>query len=204
MSRRLTKVKLYGHLRKFGKEFELNVRSPKEALHALFTMVDGFKEFVEQSEKKGIVFAVFNGRRNIGVDEFELGAKPEIRIATVTGGRKNGGGIQTVIGVILIAVAMYFSAGTAAGALGAFGAGGAIGATAMMGAALMIGGVVQMLTPTANINTDGAGDSDNSASYAFGGPVNTVAQGYPIPLLYGEREVGGAIVSASIVAADQS
>lgn len=202
MKRRLTTVKLYGHLRKFGREFELNVRSPKEALHALFTMVDGFKEFVEHAEKKGIVFTVFNGRRNIGIDEFELGAKSEIRIATVTGGRKNGGGIQAIVGAILVAVAIVYSGGTAAGAFAATGLGG--GAVALVGASLMIGGVVQMLTPTAKINTDTSGSSDNSASYAFGGPVNTVAQGYPVPLPYGEREVGGAIISASIVAADQS
>lgn len=201
MNRRPTTVKLYGHLRKFGKEFQLNVRSPKEALHALFTMVPGFKEYFEQSEKKGVVFAVFNGRRNIGADEFELGAKPEIRIATVTGGRKNGGGLQVVLGAVILAIAIVASGGVAA----AFATTGFMGgAAAMVGASLIIGGVVQMLTPTAKIDTGGSGDSDNRASYAFGGPVNTVAQGYPVPVLYGEREVGGAVVSASIVAADQS
>lgn len=201
MKRRLTTVKLYGHLRKFGKEFELNVRSPREALHALLTMVDGFREYVEQAEKKGVVFTVFNGRRNIGVDELELGAKSEIRIATVTGGRKNGGGLTAIVGAVILAVAIVASGGAAA----AFATTGLLsGGAALIGASLMIGGVIQMITPTANIDTSDAGSSDNSASYAFGGPVNTVAEGYPVPLPYGEREVGGAIISASIVAADQS
>ncbi|HHH1307693.1 TPA: tail assembly protein, partial [Yersinia enterocolitica] len=39
--------------------------------------------------------------------------------------------------------------------------------------------------------------------YAFGGPVNTVAQGNPIPIGYGERIIGGAIISAGIYTEDQ-
>jgi len=32
--------------------------------------------------------------------------------------------------------------------------------------------------------------------------VNTLAMGNPVALLYGEREIGGAIISAGIVAED--
>ena len=44
---------------------------------------------------------------------------------------------------------------------------------------------------------------DNRASYAFGGVTNTAAQGYPVPLLYGRRRIGGAIISAGIYVEDQ-
>jgi hypothetical protein len=45
--------------------------------------------------------------------------------------------------------------------------------------------------------------ADNRASYAFGGVTNTAAQGYPVPLLYGRRRIGGAIISAGIYVEDQ-
>ncbi|PZA23441.1 phage tail protein, partial [Enterobacter hormaechei] len=45
-------------------------------------------------------------------------------------------------------------------------------------------------------------DPDNKPSYAFGGSVNTLAMGNPVALLYGVREIGGAIISAGIVAED--
>jgi len=72
----------------------------------------------------------------------------------------------------------------------------------MSGASRMIGGVIQMLSPMQG----GLGrreDPDNKPSYAFGGPVNTVAQGNPIPIGYGKRRIGGAIISAGIYAEDQ-
>jgi predicted phage tail protein len=35
--------------------------------------------------------------------------------------------------------------------------------------------------------------------HAFGSVTNTTSQGYPVPLLYGKRRIGGAIISAGIV-----
>lgn len=46
-------------------------------------------------------------------------------------------------------------------------------------------------------------DADNKASYAFGGVTNTTAQGNPVPLAYGKRRIGGAIISAGIYVEDQ-
>jgi len=72
-----------------------------------------------------------------------------------------------------------------------------------IGLSMTIGGVVQMLTPQPRFNVGASSDADNKANYAFGTPVNTVAMGYPVPLLYGEREIGGAIISAGIFSSDQ-
>lgn len=201
MSERLVKVKLYGHLRSFGREFELYVKSPAEAIHALCVMVPGFRHYLETAEHKGIEFAVFNGRQNIGAQELELGAKPEIRIAPIYGGRKQQGSVQTIIGAIIIAIAIVYSGGSASAAFGAGGLGG--GSVAMFGAAMMVGGVVQMMTPgVSGIKTKD--DDENTSAYAFGGPVNTTAQGTPVGLLYGEREIGGAVISAGIYAEDRA
>jgi len=70
------------------------------------------------------------------------------------------------------------------------------------GVALMAGGVIQMLSPQP-AGLSSKRDADNQASYAFGGVTNTASQGYPVPLLYGKRRIGGAIISAGIYVEDQ-
>lgn len=71
-----------------------------------------------------------------------------------------------------------------------------------LGAAMIAGGVVQLLSPQPT-GLASKQSADNKASYAFGGVTNTAAQGYPVPLLYGKRRIGGAIISAGIYVEDQ-
>ncbi|HCB2649039.1 TPA: tail assembly protein, partial [Citrobacter freundii] len=71
-----------------------------------------------------------------------------------------------------------------------------------IGASMALGGVIQMLSPQpAGLSSKQS--ADNRASYAFGGVTNTTAQGNPVPLLYGRRRIGGAIISAGIYVEDQ-
>ncbi|MEX9609195.1 tail assembly protein [Providencia manganoxydans] len=198
----LKTIRLYGVLGfKFGRVHHLAIDSPREAIKALSALYDGFEQFLANAHLKGLEFAVFKGRRNITEDELHLDTCEEIRIAPVIKGSKRGGFFQTVLGVAMIGAAMMLGpAGWAA-----FGAGGfAGGALAMGGAAMAIGGVVQMLSPQPR-GLSMHQDADNKPSYAFGGAVNTTAQGNPVPLLYGvdRREVGGAIISAGIYTEDQ-
>lgn len=57
----------------------------------------------------------------------------------------------------------------------------------------MLGGVSQMLTPTPETP-----EEDPENSFAFNSPVNTSRAGLVIPLIYGERLVGSAVISAGI------
>ncbi|EML3443352.1 tail assembly protein [Proteus mirabilis] len=198
----LKTIRLYGVLgAKFGREHKLDIDSPREAIKALSVLYDGFEPFLANANLKGLEFAVFKGKRNIAEDELYLDTTEEIRIAPVIKGSKRGGFFQTILGVAMIGAAMMLGpAGWAA-----FGAGGfAGGALAMGGAAMALGGVVQMLSPQPR-GLSVRQDADNKPSYAFGGVVNTTAQGNPVPLLYGldRREVGGAIISAGIYTEDQ-
>lgn len=208
MSERIRVVRLYGVLgARFGRVHRLVVNSAAEAVHALAVQLQGFEQFFYEAKDRGMVFAVFHGRRNIGQEE--LGHPPgraEIRIAPVIAGSKRSGGLQTVIGIALIAVASYFSGGLAATGSGAiFGtAGGAVWtAVGAVGISMALSGVTQMLTksPTGLDAQDGA---DNRPSYSFGGPVNTQAQGNPVPLGYGRLIIGSAVLSAGIYAEDQT
>lgn len=70
------------------------------------------------------------------------------------------------------------------------------------GASMTLGGIVQMLSPQPG-GLASKQDADNQASYAFGGVTNTAAQGNPVPLGYGRRRIGGAIISAGIYVEDK-
>ncbi|HFD6680274.1 TPA: tail assembly protein [Providencia alcalifaciens] len=198
----LKDIRLYGQLGTlFGREHKLAIGSPREAIKALSILYDGFEQFLANAHLRGLEFAVFKGRRNITEDELHLDTCEEIRIVPVIKGSKRGGFFQTILGVAMIGAAMMLGpAGWAA-----FGAGGfAGGALALGGAAMALGGVIQMLSPQPQ-GLSVRQDADNKPSYAFGGAVNTTAQGNPVPLLYGldRREVGGAIISAGIYTEDQ-
>ena len=189
---RMTTIKLHGQLRQFGKSYDLLVRTPAEAVKALCVQIPGFERFISNAKSRGLVFAVFRGKKNIGEGELNYQGQGDIIISPVICGSKRAGSLQTIIGAVLI---------VAGAVLSAFG-GGAVGVPMMkMGAALAVGGVVQMLSPQAGgLSTSAA--PENTPGYAFGSAKNTTASGNPVPLCYGKRRVGGAIISAAIYAED--
>ncbi|EKH6498427.1 tail assembly protein [Providencia rettgeri] len=191
-------IRLYGVLGfKFGRVHHLAIDSPREAIKALSVLYEGFEQFLANAHLKGLEFAVFKGKRNISEDELNLDTREEIRIAPVIKGSKRGGFFQTVLGIAMIGLAVWNPAFLAMSAT-------TNSALMLGGAAMAIGGVVQMLSPQPR-GLSMRQDADNKPSYAFGGAVNTTAQGNPVPLFYGldRREIGGAIISAGIYTEDQ-
>lgn len=193
-------IRLYGILgEKFGRVHQFSVETPQEAIKALCTMIPGFQKFMLESKEHGLTFSVFEGKRNLSKDELSMQANgSDIRIAPIIIGSKNAGAFQTILGAVLVVV------GVAVGIMTMWtGVGGSIGlGMAMSGASMMLGGVIQMLSPMDG-GLRGRESPDNKPSYAFGGPVNSIAQGNPVPILYGKRRIGGAIISAGIYAEDQ-
>ncbi|EPR3506461.1 tail assembly protein [Serratia marcescens] len=183
----------------FGPKFEYRAHNVPKALEAMKNLLDGFERYMLEAHKRGLTFAVFVGKRNVGQDELELTKGTEdIHLVPVVIGSKRAGLFQTVLGVALIGAAMAFSPA----GLGVFSATGGLTTMAYTGAAMALGGVVQMLSPQMG-GLRMRQDQDNKPSYAFGGPVNTTAQGNPVGVLYGTREIGGAIISAGIYTEDQ-
>ncbi|HBY4559328.1 TPA: tail assembly protein [Klebsiella variicola subsp. variicola] len=192
----MTRIELSGILGKtFGKVHHRLISTVQEAGIALAATIPGFEHFMNNSKEKGLTFAVFKGKKNIGKDDlgFLVGGEV-IRIVPVLIGSKKAGLLQTILGAVIIvasAVGSYFVPGNPVSAFGY-----------KMGAAMMLGGVVQMLSPQP-AGLARKESADNKASYAFGGVTNTASQGYPVPLLYGRRRIGGAIISAGIYVEDQ-
>ncbi|MDB0572252.1 tail assembly protein [Ralstonia solanacearum] len=196
MTERIRVVRLYGRLgARFGRVFHLAVRSPAEAVRALCVQVPGLRRELATSHERGIRYACFVGRRNIGEAELELPpGRDDIRIAPVLAGAKQSGLFQTILGAAILAVAYFNPGGFLTGPM--------VTAAYGMGASMALGGVVQMLSPQ-QAGLSVRDSPDNGASYNFNGPVNTSAQGNPVPLLYGEMVVGSAVISAGIYAEDQ-
>ncbi|WP_440863211.1 tail assembly protein [Symbiopectobacterium purcellii] len=195
----LKNIRLYGVLgATFGRVHRLAVESRQEAIKALSIVIPGFEKFLLTSKARGLTYAVFDGKRNLTRDELDFNVSHEIRIAPVIIGSKKAGMFQTIFGAVLLASSLILGPAYGIGFLWpklAFGMG-------MMGASMMLGGVVQMLTPVQG-GIAMRESPDNKPSYAFGGPVNSIAQGDPVPILYGRRRIGGAIISAGIYAEDQ-
>lgn len=182
-------IELHGILaKKFGRFFKLDVKSAKEATHAIACQIPAFKQFMLDSERLGYRFAIFNGKKrnertNIGESQLnDITTATHIHIVPkiIGSGGKAMGWLQTIVGAVMVVAGTYFGQAWAV----------------QIGVGLMVGGVSSLLMPTPKL--DPANEDGNKPNNGFGGAVTTVAQGNPVPILYGEREVGGFIVSAGI------
>lgn len=195
----MKEVRLYGHLAKrFGRVHRYDVRSPAEAVRALCATLPGFRQHVIQHSRPG--YRVLDGEQSRDLETLALPADGVIKIVPVTAGA--GRGLGTVIlGAALIGVGiMTGGAGLSLGA--AWAAGGATFAGYLafnVGMSLVLGGVAQMLAPQPK--TPGAPERpENRPSYVFDGPVNTAAQGNPVPVCYGRLIAGSQVISAGMMA----
>jgi len=184
----LKTIKLYGILaKKFGKEFRLDVENTREAMRALCVQVPGFEHFMLHAHEQGLEFAVFQDKQNIGESELDMSTSAKV-IKVVPKVKGAGGAVQTILGAVLVVVGIVVTGMS-------FGSAGAVGAALIgAGVGMMVGGIAQMLMP--KIESQDQNQDGNKANKGFGGAVTTVAQGNPVPVLYGQREVGGFIASA--------
>ncbi|MDH3003519.1 tail assembly protein [Pasteurella multocida] len=178
------------------------MKTPAEAIRALCAIKKGFKAFLLNSEKHGIMYRFLAQKEEIEgtPEEFQMqyGAKTEFHLIPVFRGSKRGGLFGLIAGVALIGLAVWNPAFLA---LSTFGGTSMLANVAivpfMIGASLALGGISQLLAPIPKMNGPQE-RPENQPSYLFNGAVNTTQQGQPIPLLYGELIVGSAVVSAGI------
>lgn len=183
----LTKIRLEGVMGKeFGRDWELAVSSPAEALRMIEANRPGLRQWIinnkETYDAYQVVCLYDDGRTEELSDETYMASREnltEIRFVPVTAGAS--GAVKIVVGVIAIAVA-YFFPGPWSPYL------------YKIGAALVLSGVVEVLSPRPKRND---GDSQIN-SYYFDGPVNTETQGAAVPIIYGRVMVGSHPISASI------
>jgi len=201
---KLRTIRLYGKLgARFGRVHRFVCNDTAGAVRALCAMIPGFEAFLLQSKDRGLGYAVFIGRQNIGEDMLAAPVgDDDIRIAPVVLGSGRGGLFQIILGAILV-VATFYTGGASLAASGGITYSGIVGQMAFtMGVAMMLGGVSQLLVKQPK-GVTGVQSPDNGASYNFNGPVNVTAQGNPVPVLYGEMVVGSVTISGELYAEDQ-
>ncbi|UYF78231.1 tail assembly protein [Acinetobacter ursingii] len=208
----LKTIKLYGVLaEKFGHQFKLDVSSTREAVRALSVLLPGFEKFMLHAHERGLGFAIFldeikghrsrgkkqpycydsatNRRitgRNVAACELDMLTESSVIkiVPRVMGAGGNNGILQVVLGVVLIVAGFWTGGATSNLGVALIGA----------GAGMLVGGIAQMLMPSAE--TQDQNQDGNRANKGFGSAVTTIAQGNPVPILRGEREIGGFIASA--------
>ena len=99
------------------------------------------------------------------------------------------GGLQIVVGAVLIAASIMTAGGAAMGFWAQMGA--------TMGAGMVLGGVTSLIVGSPKLPTFDSGNS-TSATYTFSGIKNTTVSGTPIPIVYGRHRVGGHVLNAYV------
>ncbi len=193
-------IHLYGELaEKFIPEVRLNVSSIAEVIRALEVNFKGFRDYVLNYTPG---FHVRVGDLDKTEDELilPLGKNDkDIHLIPVIAGSGKFGTI--ILGIALIwATGGLAALGSGFGGVAALGAGGSMAAigTALgsIGMGLVLNGISAILfappKPT-DVNKE-----ENTPNKYFNGSVNTIEQGNPVPIGYGELIVGSAVISAGL------
>lgn len=193
-------VILNGELgKRFGKRHKLDVATAGEAVRALVANFPAIERHLMDTHGVGYRVKLHKAPlQDIKELHQPIGGNT-ITITPVIAGAGRGLG-QILLGAALIAGAFFTGGATLAA--GGFLAGGItttfIGGIALsVGTSLVLGGVAQLLAPSPKTG-DPRERPENQPSYVFNGPVNTTAQGQPVPVGYGRLIVGGAVVSAGL------
>lgn len=170
----------------FGEVHRLNVKTIQEAMNAIDTMKGGLRTYLTDCTENGIEFTVQKGEEFMDYDNLamELG-KDDIIISPVPAGSASDI-VKTIIGILLI-VASFFVDAIAPGV--------GEGMRVKIAAGLFTVGINLALMGIIEMTMDEPEELDEQNSTLFNGPINNTKSGIPVPLAYGELEVGGAVVN---------
>lgn len=182
-----------------GREWHLDVASPNEAMRAIDCLTQGrLHQFLNSQVNTEIGYTVTLGdERGLSAESEYFGPCKEEVItfspAIVGAGyasqsssdaaksQKKKGIINVIIGVVLIIVGIIAR----------------YPGLVAMGASMVLGGVASLLTPTPKYR-----EAETERSTTVGGTVNTVRQGLPVPLGYGEMIIGSQMISVGVINVD--
>ena len=179
-------VRFYGDLKQFGTSFKMDVETVPEALRALMTQVKGLREHIEKGH-----YEVRADGNLLSESSLDTNLNASLHITPVVkGAGKNGGLMQIVVGVVMIAAA-FWTGGASMGAWSAMQS-----AAFAAGVGMVMGGIAQLLTKMPSM--DPMKDSEDLKSSSFSNLANMTAQGAPVPLIYGKMMVGSKVLSQGV------
>lgn len=181
----MVKIKFYGALKKFGSEFNLDVKDTAEAMRALTIQIPGLRAFFNSG-----MFRVRIGKQYIDSRYVEKGLFYKLKdgmmvhFTPIVGGAKRAGVFSIIAGVVLMIVSIWTG-----------------GYTFAMGLSMVIGGISQALTKMPDMPGKG-NDVAKKQSTSFSNLSNMAAQGRPVPLAYGRIRTGSLIISQGVETID--
>tara|TARA_R100001079_G_C4428582_1_gene143084 strand:+ start:563 stop:1192 length:630 start_codon:yes stop_codon:yes gene_type:complete len=198
----LREIKVYGELANFCgyKSLTADVKTAADAIKCLIGNNPELEPHMCSRYYKVIV-----EDNPITIEELHHPAgRAPIKIVPVITGEGGRGLGQILLGAALIGLSFvsfgtskFFSGVGFKTVEGALTITGGLGSRALLyvGASLVLGGISAMLTPLPSIDNS---EADPENSFAFSSPINVSRAGIPIPLIYGRRVVGSAVISAGI------
>ncbi len=196
----LREIKLYGELADFCgyKSLKADVKTAADAIKCLIGNNPELEPHMCSRYYKVIV-----EDNPITIEELHYPAgRAPIKIVPVVSGEGGRGLGQILLGSLLIGGSFMFGGLQFTQLLGPIVQPGSLAAAGSftkaafyIGASLVLGGISAMLTPLPSIDNS---EADPENSFAFSSPINVSRAGIPIPLIYGRRVVGSAVISAGI------
>jgi predicted phage tail protein len=185
------------------KTWNLAINSVGQALNAIEVLSKRkLYKFLKENDDKGIKYRVLiNGRDFLcektptlndpeSIANSELcaqvhGLKTIDIVPVLEGAGGNGASIGAIIlGVVLVIVGIVVAV-----------AGGGLGVPLIIaGIGLIAAGVINLLSKGPELQEF---TQRQKTSYLFGGPVNTINEGGPVPVQYGMGMIGSSVISAS-------
>ncbi len=180
----LRKLYLEGDMgEKFGKVAEVKAATVREIIQYLDANHDGVKDYLLEKDKQKIAFKIKIADQYVEDDRELLLPldKGDIIITPIPVGAK--GAFKAIMGAILVVVGFSLGWATPWGA-----------ALIGIGLGLMAGGIAEMMAPDPATDND----EDQKEGYLFQGSEQSVPEGNPVPVLYGEFRVPGQAVSFNL------
>jgi predicted phage tail protein len=187
-------IYLYGDLaKKFTNKLTVEADSLYKVISALRANFKDFEAYMLEY-KPGFHVRTGNIYRSEDTIGEPLGNTDIHLIPAISGSSGKAGALfAIVIGIVLMVVMP--AAGTVI--LGMELGAGAITIATSFAMGLIFAGISALLF--APPKSDGPNENgDNKPNSYFNGPVNTIAQGHPVPIGYGELIIGSAVISAGL------
>lgn len=172
---------LYGELAEtFGPSFTMDVSTPQDALRLMDSNYPG--EF--RSRLKNKHFELVLGNRVVPKDHLFMGcSENEIHLRPVLMGAGAILPLAFTFAIPLLETALGIEALGLTGQL-LFG-------VATIGVAALLSNLIKPTNPSSR-------ETNQKPSFVFDGPVNTVEQGGPVPLVYGRIRAGSVVISSGL------
>lgn len=198
----MTNIIIHGEMGEiFGNFHKFEITKLLDIAKALTAQNKGFKRYCISKFQDGISYVYIdpknpNKKWNTAEELLEEEAPEEVHIVPSVCG--SGVVVAVVSAVVSTVVAAAAAVGGVLAAAGAWLAGGSMLANLAVG--LIIQGIMALLFPVELPNNKAQTTESklDTSSYLFSNLKNTLTQGFPVPLLYGELRVGSNVVSTDV------